>query len=75
MTFKQITRICIVTIILTILFVTILCIIAPPKVKYGESYINKTVESKSDSIYNIEQTYSYQPGDVRTLPNISVKEN
>ena len=73
MTFKQITRICIVTIILTILFVTMLCIISPPKAKYGESYMNKTAEPKSNPIYNIEQSYSYYPGDVRTLPNVTRK--
>lgn len=73
MTIKQAKHIILITIIFVILTLIILTLVTKPtSIHIGESYANKTVEPKeSFPIYNNET--SYQPGDVRTLPNISSK--
>ena len=59
----------------TILLVLIFCLISKPETypKIGESYADKIAEPNENfPIYNNET--SYQPGDVRTLPNVTLKE-
>lgn len=77
MTIKQAKHfIFIITIFVILMLIILTFITKPTSIHIGESYANKTVEPKETfPIYNMEQNYSYQPGNVRTLPNISVKEN